>query len=156
MHSFTIALLKLVQKDLLLLDLGEIADYLKKFTPRVEESNDKNSSLLPNVELVIQEAYKLNITEERIQQLEVRYRAKHPERLNRAESEKSAPKNLAAVANQSSDLVQPFHQLDNGHHNKHGVINEHEDEYAEESDVEERKRGFDYADDGAELQDFNQ
>ena len=72
--------------------------------------------------------------------------------MSKAESDKSAPKDLAAVANQSSDLVQPFHQP-HPDGNQHGVINEHEDEYAEESDIdEERKHRFGYADDdGAEL-----
>jgi hypothetical protein len=59
-----LAILRLVESELLLLDFSEINEYFKSF-------NEKDSSykLLPDYEKIITEAYKFKITDEQVEQI---------------------------------------------------------------------------------------
>ena len=60
----TLAILRLVEQELLLLDFSEINEYFKSFN-----STDTSFKLLPDYEKIISEAYKFKISDENIDEL---------------------------------------------------------------------------------------
>lgn len=58
----SLAVLKLTQYDLLDMDFGDINEYFKRF-------KDDDCTALPDIELIIKEAYKIKITDEKIEQI---------------------------------------------------------------------------------------
>jgi hypothetical protein len=133
-----------------------INEYFKKFNPRIEESGEENSELLPNIEDVITEASKLYIDEEKVISLEIRYKAKFPEKDSKHEIKEPAKLSLARNQKptvQVSDMVQPFHQNHlNGSFVQHPI---HEGSEGAEDDSDASRSNV-YEQDGVELQDFNQ
>lgn len=59
-----LAILKLVESELLPLDFSEINEYFKSFN-----SKDSSYKLLPDYEKIITEAYKFKITDDNIDEL---------------------------------------------------------------------------------------
>lgn len=64
MLSAALAILKLVEKDLLKLGLGEINDYFKSL--KDEDPHTQSYKLLPDFETIINESKRINITDDRI------------------------------------------------------------------------------------------
>ena len=64
MLSVALAILKLIEKDLLKLGLGEINDYFKSL--KDEDTNQQKFKLLPDYETIITESKRINITDDRI------------------------------------------------------------------------------------------
>ena len=64
MLSVALAILKLVEKDLLKLGLGEINDYFKSL--KDEDPHSQSYKLLPDFETIINESKRINITDDRI------------------------------------------------------------------------------------------
>ena len=64
MFQVSLAILKLVQDDLLELDFGDINEYFKTFK---DEEDTGNYKLLPDFEKIISEAYKIKLTDEKIE-----------------------------------------------------------------------------------------
>jgi len=61
----TIAILQLIEGDLLQLDISGINDYFRSF--KEEESN--NNKLLPDIEVIIKESFKVKISDEKLEAL---------------------------------------------------------------------------------------
>ena len=66
MFQVALAILKLVQHELLELDFGEINEYFKTFKDQEDTGAFK---LLPDFEKIISEAYKIKLTDEKIEEL---------------------------------------------------------------------------------------
>ena len=64
MFQVALAILKLVQHHLLDLDCGEINEYFKTFK---DEEDSGQYKLLPDFEKIISEAYKIKLTDEKIE-----------------------------------------------------------------------------------------
>lgn len=67
MFQVALAILKLVQHHLLELDFGEINEYFKTF--KDEEETGGSYKLLPDIEKIISEAYKIKLTDEKIEDI---------------------------------------------------------------------------------------
>jgi hypothetical protein len=62
--SAALAILKLIEKDLLHLGMGEINDYFKSL--KDEDPHSQKYKLLPDFETIINESKRINITDDRI------------------------------------------------------------------------------------------
>jgi hypothetical protein len=70
----TLAILKLCEEELLQLDMSGINDYFKSFK---NEENGGSSALLPPIETIIDESFKIKIPDETIDLLSVNYKENH-------------------------------------------------------------------------------
>lgn len=67
----SIAILRLIQQDLLQLDIQGVNDYFKSF----KDDDQLNGKLLPPTEQIISESFKVKLNEDWIDELKAQYKA---------------------------------------------------------------------------------
>ena len=113
MFMVALAILKLVQHELLELDFGEINEYFKTFKDQEDTGAFK---LLPDFEKIISEAYKIKLTDERIDELLAAQQGPEPAEPVASEASQvkkaSKPKNLTTnkmIQKSREDIEEPIH-----------------------------------------------
>jgi hypothetical protein len=71
LFKVTIAILKLIESDLLQLDISDINDYFRAFK---DEDSSQSRKLLPDFEVIIKESLKVRIQEEKLDALKRQYK----------------------------------------------------------------------------------
>lgn len=67
----TLAILKLLESELLKLDMQQVNDYFRAFR---DEDKDTYSKLLPEIETIIKESYKVKINDQRLDELKLKFK----------------------------------------------------------------------------------